>query len=164
MNAMNAKRYSWLTAIALTAVLTACGRPDETVGQKVDGAIAQGRDAMQDAKTATKEGVDSAQRASKDVVASAEKSLERTAEASRDSTTKMGEAIDDAAITASISASLAKDADLSAIKIDVDTKNGRVSLHGPAPSELAKTRASTIAQSVKGVVSVDNQLTIKKSG
>lgn len=160
---MNAKQTGWLAAVTLTAALVACGRPGETVGQKVDGAIAQGKDAMQEAKTASKEGVESAQQATKDAVASAEKSVEKTAEASRESTAKMGEAIDDAAITASISASLAKDADLSAIKIDVDTKNGRVSLHGPAPSEQARTRASTIAQSVKGVVSVDNQLTIKKS-
>ena len=71
--------------------------------------------------------------------------------------------VDDVAITASIAAGFAKDADLSAIKIDVDTKNGVVSLIGPAPSVAARDRATTIAKGVKGVNSVDNKLVVKGS-
>ena len=70
---------------------------------------------------------------------------------------------DDASITARISAALAKDPDLSAIKIDVDTKAGAVRLSGPAPSEAAKDRASNLAKSVEGVTSVNNELVVGKS-
>ena len=71
--------------------------------------------------------------------------------------------VDDLAITASIAAGFAKDADLSAIKIDVDTKKGAVSLIGPAPSVEARDRATTIVKGVKGVTSVDNKLVVKGS-
>ena len=73
----------------------------------------------------------------------------------------MSASVDDAAITSSVSAGLAKDPDLSAIKIDVDTKGGVVSLKGPAPNAAAKARAEEIAKGVQGVTSVNNQLEVK---
>ncbi len=73
----------------------------------------------------------------------------------------MAKAADDATITAAVSAGLAKDPDLSAIKIDVDTQAGKVTLRGPAPNPVAKERAEEIAKNVKGVSSVDNQLEVK---
>jgi osmotically-inducible protein OsmY len=75
----------------------------------------------------------------------------------------VGEKIDDAAITASVSGGLAKDPDLSAIKINVDTKAGVVTLNGPAPTAAAKDKATEIAKKVKGVIAVNNQLIIKAS-
>ncbi|HEY9223039.1 MAG TPA: BON domain-containing protein, partial [Variovorax sp.] len=69
--------------------------------------------------------------------------------------------VDDMAITASVSSSLAKDPELSAARIDVDTQGGVVKLQGPAPSAAAKARAGDIARAVKGVSSVDNQLDVK---
>jgi osmotically-inducible protein OsmY len=68
---------------------------------------------------------------------------------------------EDLAITASVSAALAKDSDLSAIKINVDTKNGAVTLNGPAPTEAAREKATTLAKAVKGVTSVNNKLVVK---
>ena len=62
---------------------------------------------------------------------------------------------DDMAITASVSAGLLKDPDLSALKIDVETRNGVVSMYGPAPTAAAKDRATTIAKAVKGVAPSD---------
>jgi hypothetical protein len=59
--------------------------------------------------------------------------------------------------------SLLRPPDLSAIKIDVDTKSGRVALHGSAPSVAARERATMIALGVKGVAGVDNRLTIKSA-
>ena len=67
---------------------------------------------------------------------------------------------DDAGITAKVNAALASDKDLSAIKINVDTKDGVVTLTGPAPTSTAKERASEIAKAVKDVKSVNNQLTV----
>ena len=69
--------------------------------------------------------------------------------------------MDDAGITASVKTDLAKDPDLSALAINVDTKDGVVTLNGPAPSAAAKSRAETIAKGVKGVKSVSNTRAVK---
>jgi hyperosmotically inducible protein len=69
--------------------------------------------------------------------------------------------VSDAVITTSVKAELAKDNKLSAMEIDVDTDSGRVGLHGTAPSAQAREHATTLAQGVKGVVGVDNQLTVE---
>ena len=71
-----------------------------------------------------------------------------------------GEAIDDVTIGTKLKAALAADPELSALKINVDTDNGRVALRGTAPSEAARERATQLASNVKGVVSVDNQLSV----
>ena len=54
-----------------------------------------------------------------------------------------------------------KDPNLSALKINVDTDAGRVLLQGTAPSSSARDQAMKLAQAVKGVVSVDNQLKVE---
>jgi hyperosmotically inducible periplasmic protein len=82
-------------------------------------------------------------------------------DAAKDAGAAVAGSVDDASITAAVSAGLAKDPDLSAIKIDVDTKGGTVMLKGPAPNAAAKSRAEEIAKNVKGVSSVDNQLEVK---
>jgi osmotically-inducible protein OsmY len=82
-------------------------------------------------------------------------------EAAKEAGAAVSATVDDAAITASVSAGLAKDPDLSAIKINVDTKAGAVSLKGPAPTAAAKARAEEIAKGVQGVTSVDNQLEVR---
>jgi osmotically-inducible protein OsmY len=69
--------------------------------------------------------------------------------------------IDDATITASINAELAKDPALRALKIDVDTEEGHVRLRGAAPDREARNRATSLAAAVKGVVGIDNQLKIR---
>lgn len=66
----------------------------------------------------------------------------------------------DAGITAAIKSNLAADSELSALKIDVDTSDGRVTLKGTAPTAAAAERAATMAKAVTGVTSVDNQLTV----
>ncbi|MBI2772061.1 MAG: BON domain-containing protein [Burkholderiales bacterium] len=83
----------------------------------------------------------------------------RTAGASGGTT--LGEKLDDAGITAKVNAGLAADSDLSAIKINVDTKDGVVTLNGPAPTAAAKDRATEIAKNIKGVSSVNNQLAVR---
>jgi hypothetical protein len=85
--------------------------------------------------------------------------------ASADGTGAMGagaaEKVDDGAITARINVALAADEQLSAMKIDVDTQNGVVTLSGPVPTATAKEHAGEVARSVKGVTLVNNQLTLK---
>jgi len=71
--------------------------------------------------------------------------------------------LSDAAITASIKTDLLKDPDLSALKIDVDTHDGVVTLNGLADDDAARTRAEHIAGNVKGVKEVRNHLVVKKA-
>ena len=82
---------------------------------------------------------------------------------SKDMAGKAEEKFDDISITTAVNVGLAKDAELSALKINVDTKNGVVMLKGTAPTEAAKSRASDITKAVKGVAIVDNQLIVKAS-
>lgn len=77
--------------------------------------------------------------------------------------TTLGERVDDGQITARVNAGLAADSDLSAIRIDVDTKDGVVTLTGPVPNASAKERAEEIAKGVNEVKSVNNQLTLSTS-
>jgi osmotically-inducible protein OsmY len=138
------KRTAALVAGLLALSLTACGKNDNrTAGEKVDAGIAKTEQAMDNAKAKTEQ-------------------MASDAKAKTDqSTSTMGEKVDDAQITASVSAGLAKDSELSAIKINVDTKSGNVMLNGPAPTAAAKARAEEIAKSVKGVNTVDNKLEVK---
>lgn len=77
---------------------------------------------------------------------------------------KTADTAKDAAVTASINAGLARDPGLSALSINVDTTAGRVLLKGKAPDSAAVERATAIARSTEGVVSVDNQLTVEPKG
>jgi hyperosmotically inducible periplasmic protein len=74
-----------------------------------------------------------------------------------------GEKIADMTITAAVLAGLSKDADLSALNINVDTKNGAVTLNGSAPTEAVRERAGKIATTINGVESVENKLSVKAS-
>jgi osmotically-inducible protein OsmY len=74
---------------------------------------------------------------------------------------ELAEKVGDAAITASIKAGIAKDPELSVMRINVDTNDGKVSLYGSAPNEAARQRAQSIAQNEKGVTAVDNKLAVE---
>lgn len=141
-----------LIAAAVAALtLTACDRrEDTTVGQKIDGAVASADAAAERAKA------DAAQAANK-VEAAAENAGARVEAAAE----KAGDKVADAAITASVNAALARDPNLSALRIDVDTVNGAVSLKGTAPDQSARSRATELASAVKGVTNVDNQLEVR---
>jgi len=88
--------------------------------------------------------------------------MEQAKEATQKAADATASKMSDATITAEVNTALAKDPNLSALKIDVDTANGRVVLHGKAPDPAARDRATQLAQNVKGVVSVDNQLVVGK--
>ena len=75
---------------------------------------------------------------------------------------RAGEQVSDATITASVNAALAADSKLSAMKIDVDTDKGVVTLTGPAPDESSRAKATELAANAKGVTRVENHLTVKQ--
>ena len=150
---------AWLAVLLAGAALTlaACDNAgNRTAGEKLDSAIEKTEKAADTAAAKTAEAL-------KDAKAKIDAS--GTAAEVKDAAKSAGAAVsatvDDAAITASVSAGLAKDPDLSAIKIDVDTKGGVVSLKGPAPTAAAKARAEEIAKGVQGVTSVNNQLEVR---
>jgi len=66
----------------------------------------------------------------------------------------------DAQITARVRAELAAARDLGDVRIDVDTREGVVTLSGPVKTAAAKARAAEIARTVRGVVDVNDQLTL----
>jgi len=137
----------WLLALTLVgaaASLVACGKDDDTrtAGQKLDDAMSQ---AEQKADRAGDRIADGAAEVKQDI---------------QNAAGGVAAAVDDATITAKVNAELARDDQLSALKIDVDTEHGRVALKGTAPTAQARERAESLAMSVEGVVSVDNQLTV----
>jgi hyperosmotically inducible periplasmic protein len=144
---------------AVVLALTGCDKTTtsgETVGQKVDKAIDKTNESVSAAGDKIGAQMDKAGAAISSGASSVSADASNTA-------AKAGDAISDAAITASINADLLKDPDLSVLKIDVDTKMGAVVLNGLTPSESARERAEKIAAAVKGVTKVDNKLTVKKS-
>jgi osmotically-inducible protein OsmY len=132
------KNVSTIAAITLASGLallaTGCDRtPEEpTTGEKADNAAENVRTEARDLGN----------------------TMERKAD-------QAGQAIDDASITATIKGKYLVDDTLKGLQIDVDTEQGIVKLSGTVQSDTAKELATQIAQSVEGVVSVDNQLTIQ---
>lgn len=143
------KTTALIAAMTVVLGLAACDKSNDgrTVGQKVGETVDQA--------------VASADKATKDVRDSAKKSVDEAAEKTKEKTAEVSKSVDDMAITAGIKAGLAKDKELSALRVNVDTKQGRVSLYGSAPNEAARERATQIASAEKGVSGVDNKLAIE---
>lgn len=138
---MNIKSSRTLLLVAAIAVLLAgCDQSnqDRTAGQKLDAAVAQTGQKSEEFKT--------------DIKNSTANAVNAVADKTRD-----------AAITAAVNAELMRDSKLSALKIDVDTTDGRVVLRGTAPDTASVERAKVLAGAVSGVVSVENALTVARN-
>ncbi len=72
-------------------------------------------------------------------------------------------AIDDATIQAEIEKKIADDSALSALDLSTIVEGGKVTLAGSVRSPDLKQRVEKAVRSVKGVVSVDNQLVITEA-
>ena len=136
MNNISMLRPSVVLAAAAAALTLAACDNNRSVGQNVDRGLA------------------SAERKTEQVASDAR-------QATANATAKASEQVADASITTAINAEYAKDDRLSAIKIDVDTNDGRVTLTGSAPDAASKERATMLANNVKGVKAVDNKLDVK---
>ena len=136
-------RLPLLAALALAAALGACSRqqPDDelSAGQRVDNATTEakreGRELMADARMSAREAADATARVSSDLN-----------------------------ITAKVNAALAVDDKLKATQINVDTRDGQVTLSGQAPDAQSRERATTLASAVDGVKQVNNQLVVTRNG
>jgi osmotically-inducible protein OsmY len=73
----------------------------------------------------------------------------------------VGGYVDDSAITTTIKARMVEDKAVDAAAIGVETLNGNVQLSGFAKDRLEKQTAENIAIKVKGVKSVQNNITVR---
>ncbi len=148
-----------LAALSAVMALSACNKQDEgkTAGQQLDSAIAKTEEAAARAKAKAESEMASVGAAVKNATQGAESSA-------KDMTAKAGETIDDLTITTTVTAGFAKDPDLSVLKINVDTRNGAVTLNGSAPTAAARDKAAALAKTVRGVNSVNNKLVVKAAG
>ena len=73
----------------------------------------------------------------------------------------VGQKIDDAAITAAVKSKLMVDSVVGGLKIDVDTRDGVVSLSGPVKSQTEKDTAVRIARETSGVKDVQDNLVVQ---
>lgn len=71
-----------------------------------------------------------------------------------------GQVIDDATITTKVKTALLADSEISGLKIDVDTMQGKVRLKGEVKTLALRKKAESIARGVAGVQSVNNQLVV----
>jgi hyperosmotically inducible protein len=132
---MKLQNITWISAAILaTALAAGCDRKPstETAGQKLDRTTERAGEKMDQAAADVKH---------------------KAAQA--------GDKIDDAAITAKVKTALIGEPGLKALKIDVDTANGVVTLSGAVDSPQNLDRATQVAQAVDGVKSVDNRLNVK---
>lgn len=143
----HSKAWSLAAAGIMTLVLAGCdGADHRTAGQKLDSVVEgvqqKGAQLSADAREAGKEAV----------------------QAAGEATVTVADKAKDAAITTAVNAKLVADPSLSALKIDVDTVNGHVTLSGSASDAAARDRASELASQVDGVLAVDNRLSVGPRG
>jgi hyperosmotically inducible protein len=75
--------------------------------------------------------------------------------------TTVGQKVDDAAVLTKIKTDLLATKNVDGLDINVDVKEGRVTLSGTASSEAERTKAESIAKGTKGVMSVENKIVLK---
>jgi osmotically-inducible protein OsmY len=78
--------------------------------------------------------------------------------------TRAGQAIADGTLTAKVKAALLADPDVKGLQIDVDSRDGAVTLSGSLDSAANVARAQSIARATDGVKSVENRLTVRPAG
>jgi hyperosmotically inducible protein len=76
---------------------------------------------------------------------------------------KVGETTSDATITAAVKMKFASDKAVDALNINVDTKDGHVTLTGTVNTKAEADRAVALARTVEGVKGVTPRLTIRSA-
>jgi osmotically-inducible protein OsmY len=86
--------------------------------------------------------------------------VDQAAERAKEQAAVAGKVVEDAKITAAVKAGILAEPGLKVLQIDVDTKDGKVTLTGSADSAASVERAKQVASNVEGVKSVDNRLAV----
>jgi osmotically-inducible protein OsmY len=100
--------------------------------------------------------------AGKEVGDKTEDAAQKTAEVAKDTGKKVAGKTDDATTTSAIKMKFAADKTVDAFDINVDTKDGNVTLTGTVNTKAEADKAVALAKTVEGVKSVTPKLTIKK--
>lgn len=141
---------AWLLALGLGAAIAALVvsnlQDPRSLGKQLDDTIRQVRGVGSEVKQTVAD------------------SQSAAAQASRQALDNVGAALDDGAISLKVKTALAADPALSAVRIDVNTRQGIVRLDGPAPDAAAKERATVLASAPRGVRGVDNRLALPQPG
>lgn len=74
-----------------------------------------------------------------------------------------GAKVDDATLLTRIKADLLQSRNVDGLDVNVDVKDGKVTLSGTAATAAERTQAETIAKSASGVQSVDNKIVLKQA-
>ena len=83
------------------------------------------------------------------------------ADQEKERTNSVGQYVDDSTITAKVKAKHAEDKLVSAMGVNVETKQGVVVLSGEAKTEAEIDRAEALAKQVEGVKAVSNLIELK---
>jgi hyperosmotically inducible protein len=149
---------------ALTALLSGCEKrttttesPSGTTSTTSVSATPAASQAMSSAKDAAVQTGAAVEKAADKTGAALDKAADKTGAA----VGKAADAAGDAAVTAKVKTALLADPDVKALQIDVDTRDGVVTLRGSVSPPTNVERAVAIAKGVNGVKSVDNKLTAK---
>jgi osmotically-inducible protein OsmY len=142
-------------SLLVLSALGACGNPvdDEAAARHTEQAAAKAiakSQAMTEKSIAYASGLMS-------------NAAQQAQELGADAVIAAGKVVDDAVITTTVGAGIAKDPELSKIKIDVTTNEGVVTLSGAVPTADVKNKVAELARATAGVKSVDNQLQLKNS-
>jgi len=179
-NSLSPLLVTLAAAIVLAAFMTGCDNKPVTndvdaqaraAGAKLDRAAQRAKVQLEEAakktEVAVNEGADKLKPELQHAGAELKPKLESAGEKLKEAAKRTGDQISaaeasDSGITGSIKTRYVAEPGLSALKIDVDTHDGVVTLNGVVKDEEARQRAEKVASSVKGVKSVKNHLTIKQ--
>jgi len=155
---------------AASATSSALGRAGEAASSAFAKAKEAGSDAADSVRESASSGAlaragDAASSAADRVGAAASSAVASVRESARSGAlADAGHAAGDAAITAKIKAALLVDKDVKGLQVDVNTRDGAVTLTGAAETQPNLDRAADIARRIDGVKSVQNRMMVKKSG
>ncbi|ALT76422.1 BON domain-containing protein [Paucibacter sp. KCTC 42545] len=146
-----------LAAAIIALSMAACSKEADdarTPGKKLDDGIAKMEQQSEAMKPEVKQGA-------ADAASASSTAMQDAKQATLEMREQVGADLSDAGIVTTVKAKLAAETLLTVSDINVDSTKGRVVLRGTAADKVAVARARAIALGVKGVVDVDNQLTVK---
>ena len=98
----------------------------------------------------------------KESAAKAKAAGKKAGEKTKDAAEKTGNVISDAAITSAVKTKLLADSKVGGLKIDVDTKDNVVTLHGTVKTAAERDEAVRLAKTTTGVKDVVSKLVIQQ--
>jgi hypothetical protein len=154
--------------VAVAAVTVGCEQrgPSDTVGKRMDQA--PGKMEAQNAPPGGQAGdsgkmAQPGSQAADKMAQPGGQAADKMATQAGQAADKIGGAADDTAITAKVKAAILAEPGLKSLQINVDSKDGTVTLSGNVASDNLRDRAKQIAMGTDGVKNVVDNLTVKSS-